>query len=86
MWSPLFPVWTKPAAKALAKLPADVRLQIEAAVNRYAATVVGNVKALQGKSGVLRLRSGDYRSTFTILVTVHEMTILAVAHRREIYD
>lgn len=87
MWSPLLPVWTKPAAKSLAKLHADVRAQVEATVNRYAATGVGDIKSLRGAlAGQLRLRTGDYRTTFTILVTAREMTILAVAHRRDIYD
>ena len=86
MWSPLLPVWTKPAAKQLAKLPRDARAQVEASVNRYAATGVGDIKALKGMPGILRLRTGNYRTKFTILLTPSTMTILAVDDRKNAYD
>lgn len=84
-WTALNPNWTKPAVKQLAKLPSDVRVAVEAAVNRYAATGVGDVRALK-VAGDLALRVRDYRVKFVIVVTVHEMTIQAVLHRKEAYD
>lgn len=87
MWSPLIPVWTKPAAKQLAKLPAKIQAQIEAAVNRYAVTGVGDIKVLSGKlAGQPRLRSGDYRVKFEILVVDRQLVILAVDDRKNIYN
>lgn len=85
MWTPLLPVWSKSAAKQLAKLPSDIRARLEAAVNRYALTGEGHVLTLQGRSG-LRLRVAEYRVIFEILVASRVMGIERVGHRRDIYD
>jgi mRNA-degrading endonuclease RelE of RelBE toxin-antitoxin system len=53
-------------------------------LHRFAETGEGDVKKLQGESGELRLRVGDYRVRFT---EEHPDTlrIHAVLHRREAY-
>lgn len=59
-------------------------MRILAALDRFARTSEGDIKKLQGNSGELRLRVGDYRVRFneeppgTILVH-------AVLHRSEAY-
>ena len=65
------------------KLTATTRAQVEAKLDAYAETGVGDVKALRGVDG-MRLRAGDWRVLFTVegdTIIVH-----AVGHRREIYD
>jgi len=59
-------------------------MRIFAALHRFAETGEGDIKKLQGESGDLRLRVGDYRVRLTeepdkILL------IQSVRHRREAY-
>ena len=75
--------FTSTAARQWAKLPADVRRRIEGKLKAFAETGQGDVKRLKGQGGA-RLRVGDGRVIFysergTIIV-------VAVGHRREIYD
>lgn len=86
MWIPLSPVWTKRATKDLNKMPPAVRAQVEGAVNRYAATGVGDIKAMKGQPGAFRLRTGDYRCVFLVVIIEERMHVLKVGHRRDIYD
>jgi mRNA interferase RelE/StbE len=75
-------VFSLAAAKALRKLPTEVREQIIQKIQRYADTGSGDVKALQGRAG-FRLRSGDYRVLFQEAGTVVE--VLEIGNRRDIY-
>lgn len=47
------------------------------------AALAGQVRRLQGWSGALRLRVGDYRVIFTADGIV--LQVLKVAHRRDVY-
>ena len=74
-----------PQAKAdVRRIDREAAMRILAALDRFARTSEGDIKKLQGDSGELRLRVGDYRVRFneeppgTIL-------ILAVGHRRGVY-
>ena len=74
-----------PQAKAdVRRIDRENAMHILAALDRLARTGEGDVLKLQGNSGELRLRVGDYRLRFneeppgTILVH-------AVLHRREAY-
>jgi mRNA interferase RelE/StbE len=78
--------YLRPAAKSLAKLPADVRARIMAKIAAYAvdpSKVAGSVKALQGIDA-LRLRIDDYRAIFRVVGD--RIEVAKVGHRREIYD
>jgi mRNA-degrading endonuclease RelE of RelBE toxin-antitoxin system len=57
-------------------------MRILTALHRFAESGEGNVKKLQGESGELRLRVGDYRIRFT---EEHPDTlrIHSVLHRRD---
>lgn len=59
-------------------------MRILTALHRFAETGEGDVKKLQGDSGKLRLRVGDYRIRFTDEPrnTLH---IHSVRHRSEAY-
>jgi len=74
-----------PQAKAdVRRIDRETAMRILAALDRFAHTGEGDIKKLQGDSGELRLRVGDYRVRFneeppgTILVH-------AVLHRSEAY-
>lgn len=74
-----------PQAKAdVRRIDRETAMRILAALDRLARTGEGDIKMLEGGSGELRLRVGDYRVRFneeppgTILVH-------AVLHRREAY-
>ncbi len=59
-------------------------LSILAAIHRYAATGVGDVKQLSGAfDGLLRLRVGDYRILFD--ETAETITVHRIRNRREAY-
>lgn len=59
-------------------------MRIFAALVRLAETGEGDVKALKGQSGELRLRVGDYRVRFT-LEADGAIRIHTVRHRKEAY-
>ena len=64
-------------------MTAATRTQIDAKLATLAKTGAGDVKALKGAAGK-RLRIGDWRVVFT--VQGDNITILAVGHRRDIYN
>jgi mRNA interferase RelE/StbE len=78
--------YSRNADAALAKMGAKQAGVIEAKIDQYAADPVSlsnNVKALRG-TDALRLRVGDYRVIFDEDMNI--LDILAIGHRREIYD
>ncbi len=75
--------FTTSAAKALAKLPADIRQRIIAKIDRYAAGQSADVKAMVGEDGAARMRVGDYRIIF--IETADAIQVVAIGNRREIY-
>ena len=86
MWSPLTPVWSKPAAKQLRKLGGNAAARVEAAVNRYAVSGLGDVTTMRTEPGSIRLKVGDFRIVFAISAATHEMLISRVGDRKDIYD
>jgi mRNA interferase RelE/StbE len=76
-------VFTSASARQWAKLSADVRRRIDARLTEFAATGKGDVKRLKGRNGA-RLRIGDWR---VIFYEEHgAIIVVAVGHRREVYD
>jgi mRNA interferase RelE/StbE len=76
-------VWTAAATRQWLKLSADVRRRLEARLEAFAQTGQRDVRRLKGRDGA-RLRVGDWRVIF--YVEGIRMVIVAVGHRREIYD
>jgi mRNA interferase RelE/StbE len=76
-------VFAPAATRQWLKLSPHVRERIRKKLDVFAATGQGDVKKLKGKAGA-RLRIGDWR------VIYYEedgmMVVVAVGHRREIYD
>ncbi|WP_082502945.1 type II toxin-antitoxin system RelE/ParE family toxin [Methylobacterium sp. Leaf100] len=79
-------VFTRPAARALTRMPATTEALIRAKLRQLAEdpdALVNNIKALKGQDGC-RLRVGDWRVIFTSepdRVIVHD-----VGPRGSIYD
>ncbi len=76
-------LWSRAAERELASLDRVVAGRVLEAVERFAASGTGDVKALQGAKGVKRLRVGDYRVRFES--NGDTVTVLHVNHRREAY-
>lgn len=76
-------VWTAAATRQWLRLSVDVRRRLEGKLAAFAQTGQGDVKRLKGQDGA-RLRVGDWRIIF--YVERNTIVIVAVGHRREIYD
>lgn len=75
--------FTALATRQWLRLSADVRKRLDAKLTAFARTGQGDVKYLRGREGA-RLRVGDWRIIFVVQGT--SITVVAVGHRREIYD
>jgi mRNA interferase RelE/StbE len=65
------------------KLSSDIRRRIDARLTEFAISGKGDVKRLKGRKGS-RLRIGDWRVIF--YEESGSIVVVAVGHRREIYD
>jgi mRNA interferase RelE/StbE len=75
--------FTATAARQWLKLSPDVRNRIDAKLTVYATNGSGDVKRLKGTAGC-RLRIGDWR--VILIEDAKSITVVAVGHRKEIYD
>jgi len=76
-------VFTPASARQWVKPAADVRRRIDSRLTELATSGRGDVKRLKGREGS-RLRVGDWRVIF--YEESGAIVIVAVGHRREIYD
>jgi mRNA interferase RelE/StbE len=76
-------VFTPASTRQWVKLAADVRRRIDGRLTELATSGKGDVKRLKGREGS-RLRVGDWRVIFYEESGV--IVVIAVGHRREIYD
>lgn len=79
--------YSREAAKALVKMPANTARLIRSKIEQYAtdpASLSNNVKALKGASGFYRLRVGDWRVVFGDDGLI--ISIVKIASRGEVYD
>lgn len=75
--------FTGSALRQWMKLSSDVRKRLDAKLTTFARTGQGDIKVLKGRNGA-RLRVGDMRIIF--FTEGSAITVVAVGHRREIYD
>lgn len=75
--------FTPAGTRQWVKLSEQVRRRIDARLTDFAASGKGDVKRLKGRQGS-RLRVGDWRVIF--YEEENTITVVAVGHRREIYD
>jgi mRNA interferase RelE/StbE len=76
-------VFTPASTRQWVKLAADVRRRIDGRLTKLATSGKGDVKRLKGREGS-RLRVGDWRVIF--YEESGAIVVVAVGHRREIYD
>jgi mRNA interferase RelE/StbE len=76
-------VFTAAATRQWLNLSNDVRQRLNAKLLIFAQTGQGDVKRLKGRAGS-RLRVGDWRIVF--YTEDNTIVVVAVGHRREIYD
>jgi len=76
-------VFTAAATRQWVKLAVDVRRRMEGRLSEFATSGKGDVKRLRGRAGC-RLRVGDWRVIF--YEDGDSIIVVAVGHRREIYD
>lgn len=75
--------FTPAGARQWTKLSPQVRQRVDTRLNQFAASGKGDVKRLRGRRGS-RLRVGDWRVIF--YEEAGSIVVVAVGHRREIYD
>jgi mRNA interferase RelE/StbE len=75
--------FTASATRQWLRLSADVRQRLDAKLIAFARSGKGDVKFLKGREGA-RLRVGDWRIIFQKKGST--IIVVAVGHRREIYD
>ncbi len=77
----------RPAAvRALRKLDPPVRRRLQGAIAALAQNPrPPAARALKGRPG-LRVRVGDYRIIYTVADDVLLVVVIALGHRREVYD
>ena len=79
--------YSKDALRTLTRIPANVSRLIRAKIEQYAtdpASLANNVTALQGMTGIYRLRVGDWRVVFSEDGEI--IAIIKVAPRGGVYD
>ena len=75
------------AVRQLRKLDRSAQRRVQAAIELLAAEPRPNgAKKLVGGDGEWRVRTGDYRIVYEIHDDVLLVLVVAVGHRREIYD
>lgn len=75
------------ALRQLRELPPDARRRIQAAIELLAETPrPPGAKKLSGSSSDWRVRTGDYRIVYEIRDTELIVLVVAMGHRREIYQ
>jgi mRNA interferase RelE/StbE len=76
-------VFTATATREWLKLSPQIKDRIRKKLEAFAATGHGDVKKLKGQAGA-RLRVGDWRVIY--YKEDETIVVVAVGHRREIYD
>jgi mRNA interferase RelE/StbE len=76
-------VFTAAATREWLKLSPQIKDRIRKKLEAFAATGHGDVKKLKGQAGA-RLRVGDWRVIY--YKEAETIVVVAVGHRREIYD
>ena len=75
------------AVRQLRKLPPDARRRIQAVIELLAETPrPPGAKKLTGSNGDWRVRTGDYRIIYEIQDAQLVVLVLAMGHRRDIYQ
>lgn len=74
------------AARAIRKLDPQVRRRVRAAVETLAGEPTRGKPLQLSLQGLRSLRTGDYRIVYRTVAQRLEVLVVAVGHRREVYD
>jgi mRNA interferase RelE/StbE len=79
--------WTAPALRELRKLDKPAARRVLTAITKLAAEPCPHgVRQLTGRpAGTLRIRVGDYRVVYVVADDLLVVSVVRVAHRREVY-
>lgn len=78
--------FTKKAAKELERLPEKVQRQIAPVVDGLANEPrPAGCEKLAGEDDLWRVRSGDYRLIYTVRDDLVIVTVVRIAHRKDVY-
>jgi len=79
-------VYKRSASEELLQLPATVAHKIKAAIDSLSESPRPHgCKKLKGSVNEYRVRIGNYRVIYTIADTVLVVTVIKIAHRKEVY-
>lgn len=79
--------FTTAAAKEIRKLDLGIRRRILASISELEHNPrPSGCKKLAGESSAWRIRVGDYRVLYEVVDGLLVVTVVRVAHRREVYD
>lgn len=78
-------VYSRRAQRDLRRLDPPMARRITAAIDRFAAESIGDVRPLTGRPGIYRLRVGDWRVLFTIDHEARVLTVARIVHRSAAY-
>lgn len=74
------------AERQFRRLPEDIRRRVRDDVLRLAGNPRPNgAEQLEGKPGLWRIRTGDYRIVYTVRDAELVVLVVKIAHRRETY-
>ncbi len=78
--------YTKRAARDIRKLDPQVRRRVSKALQRLAEEPLRGKPLQLNLRGLRSYRTADYRIIYRVVDDVLEILVIAVGHRREVYD
>jgi len=79
-------LYTPSAARAIRKLDPQVQRRVRAAVRALADEPLRSKPLQLSLKGLRSWRTGDYRIVYRVVAERIEIVVVAVGHRREVYD
>lgn len=81
-------IYTASAQKELNKLPKIDFRKVQKAINSLSDDPypVGSLKLEGTKAKLYRIRKGNYRVIYSVQNSIITITILKIAHRKDVYD
>jgi mRNA interferase RelE/StbE len=79
-------LYSASAARAIRKLDPQVQRRVRAAVRALADEPLRGKPLQLSLKGLRSWRTGDYRIVYRVVAERIEIVVVAVGHRREIYD
>jgi mRNA interferase RelE/StbE len=79
-------LYKRSAAEELLQLPVTVAFKVRAAINKLSENPRPHgCKKLKGSDSDYRIRLGNYRIIYTIADNVLIITVIKIAHRKDVY-